>query len=138
MKLTRQIVNGLLLLNAVGALAGGLMLMIDPTGQLIQMPFHWIEKSFFDDYFIPGLILFLFNGVLSCLTIFMTVGHRQQYERWVQAQGIVLMLWIIVQVLLLQMIYFLHPIMFGVGALLFVCGTILHRRIGEKNIKDRP
>jgi hypothetical protein len=47
---------------AVGALGGGLVLMIAPRGEIMPLPLSALAGSPFDTYFMPGLILF---GVLG-------------------------------------------------------------------------
>lgn len=54
---------GLLVLQAVGAIAGGGALAIKPGGDLLKMPLSYIEDSPFHDYRIPGLLLLLVLGV---------------------------------------------------------------------------
>jgi len=50
------------LILSVGALGGGLILMLAPRGEIIPLPLSALAGSPFDTYFVPGLILF---GVLG-------------------------------------------------------------------------
>jgi hypothetical protein len=50
------------LILSIGAVAGGLMLMLAPRGEIIPLPLSALGGSPFDTYFVPGLILF---GVLG-------------------------------------------------------------------------
>ena len=50
------------LVLSIGALAGGLILMIAPRGEILPLPLSALAGSPFDTYFVPGLILF---GVLG-------------------------------------------------------------------------
>jgi len=50
------------ILLSVGALGGGLVLMIAPRGQIMPLPLSALAGSPFDTYLVPGLILF---GVLG-------------------------------------------------------------------------
>ena len=54
---------GLLVLQALGGIAGGAALAARPNGDLLKMPLSYIEDSPFHDYRIPGLLLFLVLGV---------------------------------------------------------------------------
>jgi hypothetical protein len=54
---------GLLVLQAVGGIAGGGALAVRPGGDLLKMPLSYIEDSPFHDYRIPGLLLLLVLGV---------------------------------------------------------------------------
>ena len=44
-------------------LFGGGAFLLAPDGSLIQMPFSHLENTPFADFFIPGLLLFLFLGI---------------------------------------------------------------------------
>ena len=46
------------ILLSIGALAGGLVLMIAPRGEIMPLPLSALAGSPFDTYLIPGLILF--------------------------------------------------------------------------------
>ncbi len=50
-------------LLAVGALGGGLALMVGPQGQIVSLPVSDLAGSPFDSYFVPGLILFTVLGL---------------------------------------------------------------------------
>lgn len=45
----------LLLFNGIGALYGGGLLVIDPSGAKIQLPLSYLHYSPFTDYLIPAL-----------------------------------------------------------------------------------
>jgi hypothetical protein len=53
---------GLEVLLSIGALGGGLILMIAPRGEIMPLPLAALAGSPFDTYLVPGLILF---GVLG-------------------------------------------------------------------------
>jgi hypothetical protein len=50
------------LILSIGALGGGLVLMLAPRGEIMPLPLSALAGSPFDTYFVPGLILF---GVLG-------------------------------------------------------------------------
>jgi hypothetical protein len=50
------------MLLSIGALGGGLVLMIAPRGEIMPLPLSALAGSPFDTYLVPGLILF---GVLG-------------------------------------------------------------------------
>jgi hypothetical protein len=47
---------------SIGALGGGLVLMIAPRGEIMPLPLSALAGSPFDTYFVPGLILFSVLG----------------------------------------------------------------------------
>ena len=48
---------------SIGALAGGLILMLAPRGEILPLPLSALAGSPFDTYFVPGLILFSVIGL---------------------------------------------------------------------------
>ena len=57
-----QIALALEVLLGIGAIGGGLILMIAPRGEIMPLPLSALAGSPFDTYFVPGVILF---GVLG-------------------------------------------------------------------------
>ena len=70
--LSLWIIIGLFLFLSVGAIFGGTQLIIDPSGKMLQMPLFFIQtpNSSFSDYFYPGIILFVCNGLLPLFVIY--------------------------------------------------------------------
>jgi hypothetical protein len=67
----RNFLITLLLFLGLSALGGGAMLIISPSGKLIgDLPLSFLDHSPFNDFLIPGLILFLVLGLSPCLLIF--------------------------------------------------------------------
>jgi len=52
-------------LLSIGALGGGLVLMLAPRGEVMPLPLSALAGSPFDTYLVPGLILFGVLGVVS-------------------------------------------------------------------------
>jgi len=116
-----------LLFNATGALYGGWSLMTLPDGSGLQMSVGLLQKSPFHNFFIPGLILFVFNGLLSIVVLLMLWFKPEQSFRFMYAQGFILTAWIIVQVLLIQTFFYLQLVFFGVGIAMLIFGFMLHK-----------
>jgi len=67
-KAARNILVILLLFLGIGALGGGLGLIISPSGRLMGgLPLSVLQNSPFRDFLIPGIILFLVLGISPCL-----------------------------------------------------------------------
>ena len=54
---------------ALGAIGGGIVLIISPTGELIGIPLSEFKNIPFNSYLIPGIILFSVLGVIPLLLI---------------------------------------------------------------------
>jgi hypothetical protein len=129
----------LLLLLAVNAFYGGTSLMLAPDGSLLGMQPGWLEKSPFNNYFIPGLLLLLMNGVFPLVTIFglVTKNNNRFVNRlniyknrcwgWTFAvySGIITNIWIIVQQLMAE--YFILQTMIAAVGLLILITALLPR-----------
>jgi hypothetical protein len=116
----------LLLFNGFGALYGSYHFITDPSGESLQMPRSFLQHSPFSNYLIPGIVLFVVNGLFSFMvTAALLLKHRLA-PTLVMLQGILLAGWIVVQVMLLQTFYPpLHLTMFGIGGMLIGCGGYL-------------
>lgn len=120
----KSISMALLLLNGIGALYGGWNLMIHPDGSSIQLSTEWLAHTPFTNYFIPGLILFVANGLLS-MFVFITILMRLiNNSILILAQGVILTGWIVTQIMMIHTVYFLHIIMGSVGVILILVGFI--------------
>lgn len=124
-KFLNVVASLLLLFNGIGALYGGLNFITHPDGSSMQMSTDLLKNSPFQNYFIPGIILFLANGVLS-LGVLIALALKYRHSAFlVMVQGTILTGWILIQVILIQTVIVLHFIMGVVGVVLFVVGWAL-------------
>lgn len=128
----------LLLFLSAGALYGGGALIIRPDGSLLQMH-PWLSKLPFPDFLIPGIILFVMNGLLPLLVFagllfkpsigFMNRFNIYKDKHWSWTfslySGVVTIIWIIVQQFITDF-FVLQPTITSVGLLIIVC-TLLPR-----------
>jgi len=66
---TRNIFLFVLGFLALGAIGGGIILIISPTGELIGIPLSVFKNIPFNSYLIPGIILFSVLGLIPLLLI---------------------------------------------------------------------
>ena len=118
----------LLIFLAVSALFGGYVLIKDPTGGIIHMPVENMKNSPFSDYLIPGIILFVCNGLFSMAIFILTLMRYKHYPLLVIFQGTILVIWIVVQLIILQSFHYFHAIYGGVGVILIVLGGLLYSK----------
>lgn len=60
----------LMALLGIGAIYGGGLLIISPSGEMLGTPISMLEPSPFDTFLIPGIILFSVLGVIPLLITF--------------------------------------------------------------------
>jgi hypothetical protein len=110
------------ILLGLGALVSGAMMMAVPDGSLFQMPTEMLQYTPFSNFFIPGLMLFSLLGVYPLLVAYSL--WRLPAWRWPDAlnpakgmhwswaaslaAGVIVLIWIIVQMLMLRAVDFLH------------------------------
>lgn len=119
--------------NGLSALAGGVGLMSDPSGGNVAMYTSWLEGTPFTNFLIPGIILFVVNGIGNVTGFVMTLRkhHRASEVGWVF--GAVMMGWIIVQVLMIGYMSFLQPLYFTTGVLQLYFGYALRTAINRRS-----
>lgn len=115
----------LLIFTGLNALIAGSLFIYDPSGQKIGMTLDYLKFSPFNSFLIPGIILFLVNGVSNLLTAFIMIKRNKYSNEMIVAQGILLAGWILIQVWMVRDLNPLHIIMFSIGAILITCGIIL-------------
>ena len=125
----RIIATILLLFNAISALFGGWSLMTDPSGETLDMPIRFLEHSPFETFLVPGIILFVTNGLFSLLFAVMALLKFMNYSWLVIVQGFILVGWLTIQIIMIREFYGpLHVLYFSVGFLLIASGWILARQ----------
>lgn len=117
----------LLLFNLLGALYGGINLILYPDGSSIKLSLDLLKHSPFKNYLIPGIILFIANGLFCGFVLFKVLTNSKTYEKLIIAQGLILAGWIIIQIQFIRTIFILHFILGGVGVLLVVLGLLIYR-----------
>lgn len=69
--IVRNILISLLAFLGLGAIGGGSVLMISPSGKLLGgLPLAILDHSPFNDFLIPGIILFFVLGLFPCFLVF--------------------------------------------------------------------
>jgi uncharacterized BrkB/YihY/UPF0761 family membrane protein len=89
---------GLILFQGISGLFGGFALIIDQTGELLQMPLSMLEGSPFDTFLIPGIILLTVLGIFP-MVVFYGLWKRSNWA-WMGALtvSVALIIWIGVEI----------------------------------------
>ena len=98
---TFYLLSAALLFQGLSGAAGGLLLIIDPTGNLINMPLRWLSGSPFANYLMPGLFLFSMLGVFPLIVFFgLLIRHKHS---WLASLfiGSTLILWIFIEIIII-------------------------------------
>ncbi|WP_379128031.1 hypothetical protein [Paenibacillus sp. sgz500958] len=63
----------------LGAIGGGLALIIDPSGEMMGMPFSLLKRTPFSDFLFPGVILLVVFGLFP-LTVVYGMIRRPEWK----------------------------------------------------------
>jgi len=67
MKISKTTILGIIQsIVAIGAIPAGFLLVTQPDGKGLGMAIDFLQNSPFQDFFIPGLFLFIVNGLFNC------------------------------------------------------------------------
>ena len=130
--LTRIIVLALLLINGITATYGGFSLMAFPDGSDLGLPLYLLSKTPFSSYFIPGLLLLATNGLSSLFIGWLFISSKSNTYWLIKVQGLLLVSYIGVQVLMIDVVVPLHIICGGAGLLMIVLGYMCERPARRK------
>ncbi len=128
----------LMLVLGIGAVVSGPMLFLAPDGSLMQLPMEELAGTPFSDYLIPGIILFVCNGLFPLFVVIGLVWRpawrwpdainpfKNYHWSWTAslAAGVILLIWIITETVMMGYISFLQPVM-GAWGMLIVGLTVL-------------
>ncbi len=113
-----------LILNGMSACFGGIALIADPTGKLIQLPETWLEYTPFRNFLIPGIILFVVLGIGSLFSVIQMLRKDTKYPVYLVFEGTATITWIFVQIILSRQYFFLQPAIGAIGLILLLSGML--------------
>jgi hypothetical protein len=132
----------------VNGLIGGMLLIIKNDGSLLGMQVEWLSRSPFKNYLIPGILLFLFLGILPLVTFLGIIKKRNwrltnlfnlyTNKNWAWSfslyTGIIAITWITVQLILTQY-FWIQPVIIFNG-LFIIIATLLPDIIEHFDLSD--
>jgi hypothetical protein len=118
-----QILTGLL------GVAGGIPMILDPSGKTSGFDLDWLAGSPFTDYLIPGLVLLIVNGLGSVAAGMATLRSFARAAELAIALGVFLMVWIIIQVAVIGLSSWMQPLFFAIGLTEGALGLMLRRSL---------
>jgi len=133
-KILRFLLIAILIILAMSGIAGGISLIIDPSGENLQLSTSFLESTLFSNFLAPGMILLLFLGIFPTLVVYGLLTKKKSkvanrinlYKRrhwaWTYSLycGIILILWIDFQVMFIGGGYTLQTIYALLGVLIII------------------
>jgi len=117
----------LLFIIGINAIVAGFLFIVDPSGIIMGLTTDYLKHSPFQSYLIPGIILFMFNGILNVAVGILSIKKAENYSKLILCQGLILLGWISIQVYMVRDINPLHIIMFFSGIILTICSLVINK-----------
>lgn len=115
--------------NGLSGLLGGFMLIKDPSGENLHMQLEWLQGTPFSNFLIPGIILFLVNGVGNMTGFWISIKKKVNAGLIGAVFGAIMMIWITTQVILIGYKDFLQPLYFSTGLIQMILGLIYRSKM---------
>lgn len=135
---SKRLANGLGVLQVfigLGAVGGGLGLVFEPNGANLGMPLEILKNSPFSTYLVPGIVLFMVNGLGSLVGAAVSFTQNRYAGEIAMALGAFLVAWIILQVYWIAAFHWLHALYLGLGLLELVLGWLLRTALRTHTCK---
>lgn len=114
--------GGLLTTIAVAALAGGALLLLDPSGRLLGLSVADLGTAPFADYALPGTVLLILFGVLP-IPVLIGLWRGRPWAREVAGMlGAALTVWVTAQVIWFATLTPVQALVWVAGVLLLTLG----------------
>ena len=118
----------LLLFVGIGAVAGGLGVILDPSGKSSGVSVDLLMNSPFKNFLIPGIVLFTVIGLTSLFVSFLTFKQHLLSGGATIVLGFIMILWIVLQVYWIGWLTPLQPTFIIIGFAEIILGYVLHSR----------
>jgi hypothetical protein len=126
-KIVRWVAIVALAFLGIAAIVGAVPMILNPDGTPWQMSQSLLDPSPFDSFLIPGIVLFIANGVLSLASLIGAVRKDPDYAWWIVLQGVVLAVWLAVEIAMIRQILREHYVYSALAVVLIVSGILLMR-----------
>ena len=117
-----RLANGLGALQlfiGVGAIGGGLALILGPDGANLGIPPELLNNTPFSTYLFPGIVLLVVNGLGSLAGAVASFARYRYAGEIAMVLGVFLVVWIILQVYWFAGFHWLHALYLALGFLDF-------------------
>jgi hypothetical protein len=138
MKAARQLSVTILALLCASALYGSYQMIIDPTGNSLGLPFYLLDGTILSSYAVIGWILLFTVGIFSPVIILFILLRINIYSFLIMLQGVILCIFIFVQMFLLWASFWIQFVFLAAGIALIVLGALQNQQkiVVEAGQKD--
>lgn len=116
----------------LGAVGGGLVLVLEPSGSYLGIPLELLKSTPFSTYLVPGIVLLMVNGAGSLVGAAASFTRHRYAGETAMALGVFLVAWIMLQVYWFTGFHWLQALYLGLGLLEFVLGWLLRKGLHKE------
>lgn len=131
-KLLPNATGTLLFLVGVGATAGGLGAIVDPSGKNMGVSTELLADSPFSNFLIPGIVLFGILGLISFYVSYLAYKNHRNAGIATLIMGLLLLFWIGIQVYWIGWQSWIQPVFLAISILEMALGYLMERRFVDK------
>ena len=143
---TRNFLIFLLGFLGFGAIGGGGVLIVSPSGELMGMPLSIIQNSPFINFLIPGMILFTVLGIMPVILMYALIKKpkwqlpeflnvfNDMYWAWSYCvyTGFALIIWIQTEMIVMKTVHWSQSLYMGIALLLLLVTLLPQVRLMYK------
>ncbi|MDP4285198.1 MAG: hypothetical protein Q8891_12295 [Bacteroidota bacterium] len=93
---------------ALTSTLSGLVMIIDPKGETLNLSLALLKETPFKNFAIPGILLLGVVGGVNLIALFYNIKQHPNRYNWAMIGGLITIAWIIVQMMLIHTIHWLH------------------------------
>lgn len=124
----KTLLDILLFFVAVTALASGIIIILYPDGSMMQMSTDLLKTSPFKTFLVPGIVLTVLVGGSSALAFVLNVRKYVRRYEWAIVAGLMTCGWVLVQMILINTLFWLQFVYLGIGIALMLIAYQLKGR----------
>ncbi len=133
------ILGSLQAFTAIGAIPAGIGYLMDTSGQGMGASTELLANSPLNSFLLPGLFLLLINGLAHLVGAYLSFTRNRYTGHTGLIFGILLTLWIIIQVTWISLSSVLQPLFLIIGLInIYLSWKILKMSAGISNPNSNP
>lgn len=129
MKNTFFLLGSIQVFVALGALPSGILYLVDTSGALMGHTPALLANSPLTGFLIPGLFLLIIHGIGNLLCAYLSFKKEPIAGKWGLYMGVVLSVWILIQISWLGYISFLQPLLLFIGIAEILVSWRIYKKI---------
>jgi hypothetical protein len=104
----------------VTAVVSGLLMISNPDGKILGLSTELLTGTPFKNFRIPGMLLTVLVGITNLAAVIFNLQRNKNRYNWAMAGGIMITGWIVIQMILINITYWIQFFYLGTGVLIIL------------------